>query len=224
VTALAGSRTSPGGKSAPTGVPDMASTLLATCARRATDPFAAGQSVVNIPGKCRDGVPMRITQPPIHFRLTGWSSTARASMTLVMLGLSVPASASLGGDLSSVQTDQARMRGAVIQIVNGNAYTVHEMRAASGTTVREFVSPAGTVFAVAWQGPSIPDLRQVLGMYFAPYAQAAQAAQRKRAGHGPLKIEQPGLVVEQSGHPRAFAGRAYVPQFMPAGLGPDVIR
>src|SRR6202140_4381164 len=136
------------------------------------------------------------TRPAIYSKLMRWSSTARASMTLVMLGLSVPASASLGGDLSSVQTDQARMRGAVIRIANGNTYTVHEMRAASGTTVREFVSQAGTVFAVAWQGPSIPDLRQVLGMYFAPYAQAAQAVQRKRAGHGPLRIEEPGLVVE----------------------------
>ena len=94
----------------------------------------------------------------------------------------------------------------------------------SGTTVREFVSQTGTVFAVAWQGPSIPDLRQVLGMYFAPYAQAAQAAQRKRAGHGPLRIEEPGLVVEQSGHPRAFTGRAYVPHFVPLGIRLDVIR
>jgi hypothetical protein len=145
-------------------------------------------------------------------------------MTLVILGLSVPASASLGGDLSSVQTDQVRMRGAVMQVANRNAYTVHEMRAESGTTVREFVSQTGTVFAVAWQGPSIPDLRQVLGIYFAPYAQAAQAAQKKRAGHGPLRIEAPGLVVEQSGHPRAFTGRAYVPQFLPAGIGPDIIR
>jgi hypothetical protein len=162
-------------------------------------------------------------RPAIHDRLTRWPSTV-ASMTLVALGLSVPASASLGGDLSSVQTDQARMRGAVIRIANGNTYTVHEMRAASGTTVREFVSQAGTVFAVAWQGPSIPDLRQVLGMYFAPYAQAALAAQRKRAGHGPQKIEENGLVVEQGGHPRAFAGRAYVTQFVPAGVAPDVIR
>jgi hypothetical protein len=156
--------------------------------------------------------------------LTGWPSTVLTSATLVVLGLAVPASASLGGDVSSVQTDRVRMQGALIQIANGNTYTVHEMRAASGTTVREFVSQTGTVFAVAWQGPTIPDLRQVLGTYFAAYAQAAQAAQRKRAGHGPLKIEEPGLVVEQTGHPRAFAGRAYVPQFVPAGIGPDIIR
>src|ERR1700692_3293890 len=131
------------------------------------------------------------TRTAIYSKLMRWSSTARASMTLVMLGLSVPASASLGGDLSSVQIDQVRMRGAVMKVANRNAYTVHEMRAESGTTVREFVSPTGTVFAVAWQGPSIPDLRQVLGMYLAPYAQGAQAAPRKRAGHGPLRADEP---------------------------------
>ena len=42
--------------------------------------------------------------------------------------------------------------------------------------------------------------------------------------HGPRRIEEPTFVVEQSGHPRAFAGRAYVPQIVPAGIGPEVIR
>jgi hypothetical protein len=157
-------------------------------------------------------------------RLTPWRSAARAGMTLAVLGLSVSASASLGGDLTSVQTDRVRMQAALVRVASGNTYTVHEMRASSGTIVREFVSQTGTVFGVAWQGPSIPDLRLVLGMYFAPYAQAAQAAQRKRAGHGPVRIEEPGFVVEQSGHPRAFSGRAYVPQFVPAGTRVEAIR
>jgi hypothetical protein len=163
--------------------------------------------------------------PAIDSRtLTRWMSTAAASMTLVVLGLSVRASASLGGDVSSVQADQARMQGALMKITNGDTYAVHEMRASSGTTVREYVSSSGRVFAVAWQGPSIPDLRQVLGTYFTPYAQAAQAAQKKRAGHGPLLIQEPNLVAEVSGHPRAFVGRAYLPQLVPAGIHPDAIR
>jgi hypothetical protein len=151
-------------------------------------------------------------------------STAVVTATLVVLALPVRASASLGGDVGSVRADQVRMQGALMQITNGGTYAVHEMRASSGTTVREYVSPSGTVFAVAWQGPAIPDLRQVLGIYFAPYAQAAQAAQRKRAGHGPLVIQEPTLVAEVSGHPRAFVGRAYLPQLVPAGIHPDVIR
>jgi hypothetical protein len=153
-------------------------------------------------------------------------STLPTILTLLafVLGPSVPLSAALGGDVSTIQSDRVRMKGALLRVTSTGAYTLHEMRAASGTTVREFVSPAGTVFGVAWQGPSVPDLRQLLGTYFEPYMQAAQAAQKARSGHGPLVIEQPGFVVERSGHQRAFAGRAYVPQLLPAGVLPDVIR
>jgi len=155
-----------------------------------------------------------------------WSrpaATAALSITLVLLP-SVRASASLGGDVSSVQADQARLQGAVMPMTNSGSYNIHEMRAASGIIVREYVSPAGKVFAVTWQGPSLPDLRQLLGDYFAPYTQAAQAARKTRAGHGPVRIETSAFVVEQSGHPRAFTGRAYIPQLMPALVLPQAIR
>jgi hypothetical protein len=36
-------------------------------------------------------------------------------------------------------------------------------RRPEGTSVRRYVSPAGKVVAVAWKGPVMPDLRQVLG-------------------------------------------------------------
>ena len=152
------------------------------------------------------------------------ASSAVVCVTLVMLGRTLPAAASLGGDVSTVQADRLHMQGAVIQVTTTGPYTIHEMRAASGTSVREFVSPGGTVFGVVWQGPFMPDLRQVLGAYFDPYQRAAQAAQARRSGHGPLLIHEPDFIVEQSGHPRAFFGRAYVPQLMPAGVLADVIR
>ena len=155
------------------------------------------------------------------FGRSGWSA---AVMIGVTLPLSIPASASLGGDLSSVQTDQVRIRGAVMRVTNSDTYAVHEIRASTGTTVREYVSASGKVFGVAWEGPTLPDLRQVLGVYFTSYVEAAQAARKKRVGHGPIRIEEPTFVVEQSGHPRAFVGRAYVPQFVPAGIRTEVIR
>jgi hypothetical protein len=147
-----------------------------------------------------------------------------AGVMLVLLTRSLPVSASLGGDVSSVQTDQVRIQGAVMKVTRNGTFTVHEMRAATGTIIREYVSASGVVFGVAWEGPTVPDLRQVLGVYFAPYLQAAQAAQQKRTGHGPFRIETPAFVVEQSGHPRAFAGRAYVLQLMPASTGAELIR
>ena len=154
-----------------------------------------------------------------------YGSAIWAAVTIgIILPLSVPASASLGGDLDSVQTDLVRIKGALMRVNNSGAFTMHEMRASNGTTVREYVSASGKVFGVAWEGPILPDLRQVLGAYFGPYVEAAQAAQKKRVGHGPVRIEEPTFVVEQGGHPRAFTGRAYVPQLMPAGTGTEVIR
>jgi len=155
------------------------------------------------------------------FSRPGWWA---ALMTCVVLPWSIPASASLGGDLGSVQTDQVRIRGAVMRVTSSDRYTVHELRASTGTTVREYVSTSGKVFGVAWEGPTLPDLRQVLGVYFTSYVDAAQAARKKRVGHGPIHIEEPTFVVEQSGHPRAFVGRAYLPQFVPAGIGTELIR
>lgn len=141
-------------------------------------------------------------------------------LSVTFMAFALPAAAELGGNVSSIQADQEHMKG-TRHVTTNAAYSVHEIQAATGTTVREFVSPAGTVFAVAWQGPSTPDLQQLLGPYFAQYSQAIQT---KRAGRQPVAIRQPGLVVEAGGHMRSFSGRAYLPQLMPQGVASEVIK
>jgi hypothetical protein len=89
--------------------------------------------------------------------------------------------------------------------------------------VREYASASGKVFAVAWRGPFLPDMKQLLGSYFEEFQKAAQA-QNRRGGHGPLIIQQPGLVVELGGHMRSFAGRAYLPDEMPRDVQNGEIR
>ncbi len=84
-----------------------------------------------------------------------------------------PAFAALGGDVSSVQADQAHMN-AQLRIQTGQAYTVHELHQTNGTVVKEFISPAGKVFAVSWSGAFMPDLRQLMGTYFGQFSQAVQ--------------------------------------------------
>ena len=148
-------------------------------------------------------------------------STAQSiSAALLALALPLPAMATLGEDAASTQADQLQMK-AAIRVAQSGTVTVHEIQAPSGTVIREFVSPAGKVFAVLWQGPSLPDLRQVLGSYFDPYVEAAQS---KRTGRGPVSVQQSGLVVESTGRMRAFSGRAYVPQLLPPGITVDDIR
>jgi hypothetical protein len=134
-----------------------------------------------------------------------------------------PACASLGGDMTSVRDDQMKMQG-TLRTTRNNSYNVHEIQADGGVIVREYVSLSGTVFGVAWHGRSQPDLRQVLGSYYDQYVQAVQAQRAQRRGHGPLFIDQPGLVVQMAGHMRSLSGRAYIPQGIPVGIRPEEIR
>jgi hypothetical protein len=146
------------------------------------------------------------------------------ALLALLLGPVGNAAASLGGDASTVQTDRVRMQGALLRVVGNGAYTLHEVQAASGTVVRQYLSSTGAVVAIAWRGPSIPDLRQLLGVYFDRFQQAADAARRTRPGRGPLTINLGDLVVQSSGHARAFSGQAYLPSHLPQGLRPSAIR
>ena len=170
--------------------------------------------------------PAQILLQPIG--LTGASNETRASRVFAValaaiatlaMTVSQSAIAALGGDAATVVADQVHIKGKLV-VSRTQKYTVHEIQAPSGTVVREFASPAGTVFGVAWSGPTMPDLRQVLGPYFDQYIGAV--AQRNR--RGPVVIEQPGLVVQSGGHTRAFVGKAYVPEAVPQGVAIDEIR
>jgi len=148
----------------------------------------------------------------------------RSGLTLAVIAWPALASASLGGSVSSIESDRLHVQGALVRIATNGPYTVHELQSASGTVIREYVSPAGMVFGVAWQGPWMPDLRQLLGSHFAQYASAVREAQRSRRGHGPIVIDAADLVVHVSGHPRAFAGSAYMPSLLPQGVDPQSVR
>ena len=128
--------------------------------------------------------------------------------------------ASLGGVETTVEADRLAIN-ATQRTSSTGRFRVHELQAPSGTTIREYVSPAGTVFGIGWQGPSLPDLRQLLGAYFDDYA-AALATRRTR--RSPVIVQLPGLVVQSSGHMRAFVGRAYLPQSLPPDVGAEEIR
>ncbi len=153
--------------------------------------------------------------------------TARCARTvfctlIAALATMLPARAfaELGGDLSSVERDRARMA-AVTTVRPMGKYTVHEMTSDTGTTVREFATLQGKIFAVAWQGPFHPDYQQLLGSYF---AQLQQATAQRRARRAPVVIETPGFVFQSVGHFRDLAGRAYDPRLMPDGVSAEEIQ
>jgi Protein of unknown function (DUF2844) len=145
----------------------------------------------------------------------------RVILFIFLLLVCSSAFAVLGQDVSSVQSDGAHLKTAV-RILPGRNYSIHELRASSGTAVKEFVSPAGQVFGISWQGPVTPDLRQLLGDHFDQYMQAAQTTPHlfRRVVH----IETGDLVFESGGHMRFIVGRAYLRSKLPDGVGVDDIR
>jgi hypothetical protein len=104
------------------------------------------------------------------------------------------------------------------------SYTVRETTLGNGTVVREYISAAGRVFGLAWSGPQMPDLSDLLGSYFPQYVAGVTNARKLRGGgRGPGVVQESGLVVHSGGHMGAFSGQAYLPQALPAGVsGTDI--
>ncbi len=98
---------------------------------------------------------------------------------------------------------------------SNGSYAVHEITLPSGTLIRQYVTSTGLVFAVTWNGPFIPDLQQILGNHF--QALKERQAQHRLVGHRYVSYHSSNLVIESSGHPRSFVGRAYLPTAIPAG-------
>ena len=133
-----------------------------------------------------------------------------------------PASATLGASYVSVETDRAHMS-AHHAVASQVAYTVHSLTTPSGSVLREFTRPDGKVFAVAWQGPARPDLRQALGPYF-DELNAANPPRARGGRHIPLTANRSDLVVRSGGHSGGFFGVAYVPGLVPAGVSLAALR
>lgn len=100
-------------------------------------------------------------------------------------------------------------------------YTVNQSTLDSGTVVREYMDASNIVFAVSWKGPTLPDLRTLLGDKFT--VMTGNAAKRPKAGHSQLAVDQSDVVIVSNGHMRAYAGKAWIPSALPAGFDTSTI-
>ena len=123
--------------------------------------------------------------------------------------------ATLGEPESSVQTDVARSLASIKSSQERAGYRVHEIQLTSGTVMREFVGSDSKVFAVTWQGPTRPDLRQALGRYFDAFVSAPRS---KFADRRHVQVQQGDLIVQAGGHMGALSGRAYLASAVPSGV------
>lgn len=144
-------------------------------------------------------------------------------VVLAMLGASVCAYGSLGEKYTSVTTDQARLKATLNSTVR-SSYTDHVITQDSGLVVHEYANSDTTVFAVAWQGPVMPNLEQLLGTYFSSFVSARQGKTTSAGGLSQFHSQQSDLVIHSSGRLGAFSGIIYVPSLVPSGVNAESLQ
>lgn len=130
--------------------------------------------------------------------------------------------AALGESSDSITLDKKALSAVRRTTTVRNGYTIHEI-ASDSTVVREYVSPSGIVFGIAWNGLIHPDLTQLLGAYAGEYEETLRQTPRQ-PGRRRLQVKTNRLVVEKWGHMRNLQGRAYAPSLIPPGVSIDEIR
>jgi len=143
-------------------------------------------------------------------------------LLLVLFAASHQVQAALGESVDSVESDREALSAVRGAITVHTGYTVHQVDSDS-TSVREYVSPSGIVFAIAWNGLVHPDLTQLLGTYAGEYERDLEQAPRE-PGRRSLLVKTNEVVVEKWGHMRNLRGRAYIPTLIPSGVSVDEIK
>lgn len=132
------------------------------------------------------------------------------------------AQATLGEPADSIASDRKALSAMQRATIVRNGYTIHEI-ASTSNVVREYVSPSGIVFGIAWNGLINPDLTQLLGAYAGEYLEALRQTPRQH-GQRRLQVKTNRVIVEKWGHMRNLRGRAYLPALIPPGVSIDEIR
>ncbi len=91
------------------------------------------------------------------------------------------------------------------------AWTSLASTQADGVVVTQYVNAQDVVFAISWDGPIKPDLRQLLGSYFRVDATLNPIGNVSEQASGDL------VVVSRGSMPH-FQGHAYLASDMPAGF------
>ena len=123
-----------------------------------------------------------------------------AGVLAATLAAAQPLMAALGEPADSVARDRKALSAARGTATVHTGYTVQEV-VSDSVTVREYISPAGIVFGIAWNGYTHPDLTPLLGSYAGEYDDALRKTPRK-PGRRPVQVKTDRVVVEKWGHMR----------------------
>jgi hypothetical protein len=157
-------------------------------------------------------------------RIDNHRATIFAAFTVLAAGVTAllanPAYAELGGTMSARRVDD----GPTQRVLPGNAVQIRSTVDAGGTTINEYATNDGYVFAYTWQGPTMPDLTRMLGRYADPYRAKAAAQLSALSQLHASRVEQPEVIVESGGQMRSYVGRAWLPAAVPSGFSPADLR
>ncbi len=141
-----------------------------------------------------------------------------ALIALLALPCAPSAQAALGAPAADASADGQVLQPAhMLRSAQPSSISDTTVTTPSGVTVHEYAGSDGIVFAIAWSGPTIPDLENLLGSYFPAYRTWLQA----HPGPGyraPVAVHDPSIVAHAAGHMRAYSGSAYAPALVPAGV------
>jgi hypothetical protein len=151
------------------------------------------------------------------------AAALRASV-LVALCAACPAWADLGGGVADIQGEQLRMHATRSVATTLQPGSVHELRLADGSSVRQFVNAQGVVYAITWSTRAKPNFAQWLGRHATDFDAAAAAAPRTPGIKRSAFVDQGDLVVQSGGRLGAFVGKAWLKSQMPAGSDANAIR
>jgi Protein of unknown function (DUF2844) len=130
--------------------------------------------------------------------------------------------AALGESSASISSDRKALVSVRHSTTAHNGYTVQEID--TGTTVvREYISPSGVVFGIAWNGLTHPDLTPLLGSYNSEY-QNARSQTSRQPGRRHVQVKTDRVVVQKWGHMRNLQGRTYAPALIPQGVSVNEIK
>ncbi len=143
------------------------------------------------------------------------------SLVLILLA-GQQAQATLGESVNSVAADKKALSAVHSAIRTSSKYTMYEFQSET-MTIREYVSPSGVVFGIAWNGLTHPNLTPLLGAYASEHQKALSRVKRQ-PGHRHVTVKSNNVTVEKWGHMRNLQGRAYAPALVPQGVNVDEIK
>ena len=140
------------------------------------------------------------------------------SLSLALTAAPAPAALGQAPSVAPPSSAPAARALAASPVTGTSLYTSHPLQLENGTLVQEYATPAGLVFAVSWRGPVLPDLSLLLGEFFSGYKLETDQARALGKRGSIVNVVNRKLIVRSTGRMRSFAGYAYAPELIPAGV------